>query len=305
MTKELTANRSQEFLKELVSSKLAKRVRKSPTWRHLLEREFSAHMRHFLDESLGPIAVFPVEAKHNSDSVVQLAQYYFPLQHTEQREEKQIIAEHLFSAVDKQGVPLLARGSHVLLSLGSTVFFVGLLLAKWLRDSIECGNRVQFARHAGSDLGFGEWHTDSFEVARLLGPLASVDWAPEVFLCGAPVSRKSYLGEEKRLNVPIIPERRTCDILLMGCTALDSDGTIFAGIVDDKELLKRHLDETLSTVFILATADKLGRPDNSVKRLDFNRRSLDFIVVTNEQPQGLTSCPPGIKMVTWPGGHLS
>jgi len=286
-------------------------------WKKLKNQIFSETARGFLDTSLGPVVIFP----ERIGSQLKLASHYFPIAHGEKYDEKKTIAKYLLIAKeDGDNEFLLPRQSTVLCGLGSTVFHIGLQLAHWLRDSIEFGIRTgkdlaevgqeelnEFSDQQGLPhgcLGFsqGHWHTDAFEFARLLGPLTSVPWAPRVDLIGCPVSRKHYQDGPSRSQNIIIPEgsRREghIDVLLMGCTNLDNNGDFFAGQFDDKDLLQLYLEQASSDtrVFIVATADKLGKRFRRDCQLRFTPGDHTSIIVTDSKPP-LPRKPEGFRKV--------
>lgn len=252
-------------------------------WKHLSNSIFSESAREFLDLVLGPITVFPVKEEGN---LVHRWQH-FPISFVKNHVAKARIARHLLMAKDDRGL-LLPRGSHVLLSVGSTVFFLALELARLLRKSIEEANDDVFTAYGGSF--FGDWQTESFEIARLLGPLCVRDSAPPFYLCGHLVSRKGQPQKFERLNICMFHDaaqrHSSPNVLITGCSNVDADGSIFTEHGGDQKQMERYLTllQPRGLVLIVATHDKLGSPGDSVFRVNTDRTDLRYCAITDNQP---------------------
>jgi hypothetical protein len=278
-------------------------------WRTLSHQLFSKNARAFLDLSLGPIVFFPKCPPRQRKLL--LASQNFPIAWSEKGTEKNKIAECLLNTIEETGDFLLPRGAKVLLGLGSTVFHVALVLATWLRDTIEefhGAQNPQIARK--TNFSDGQWHTDCFEFARLLGPLASPPWAPSVYLCGCEVSRKGFNIPDHRLNIPLdrsqlANSKRTIDVLIMGCMGVDDNGVIYVGNANDKDVVEQHVAEPRERIFVVATSDKIGRQFNEIHRMKFDRGDRRFYLVTDARPKNLKAPPDGFAELHWPGGRIT
>jgi hypothetical protein len=289
-------------------------------WDKFTRHIFNPTVREFLDLSLGPIVFFPTKdggndgedgnevndgdegkrrpgrRKRRGRRFATLASQYFPIAHGSGYEAKRKIARCLFGVRVKKDVWLIPREASVLLGLGSTVFHVALELARELRNGVEANRTV--LPNDNWNFGAGHWHTDSFETARLLGPLASPDWGPTVYLLNKDnvVSRKGHSEQDVRLNIPLVAEGkpREIQVVVAGCTCIDRHGAVFGGEFNDRKMIQSQLNEAADKVIFVATSDKLGRDGDRTNKFDLRRsRDREFYIVTDEKPK-LTI--PGFKI---------
>lgn len=247
--------------------------------KQLTDEEFQ---RIVLDLLHGPTTIAPTkEGGH-----VALDWKQFPIAYGPKWLEKWKIASLLLS-IKSPGAdtPLLFPDGVLVIGPGGTAFHVALQIAWRLRAKTETGSTDVFE----NDEVFREIHTDSFEVARLLSPLA-VDPAPEVYLSGTLVSRYGNRDREKLsilTNSPAQPRKgKWIDALVIGCQHIDENGTIFTwAYARHKETIEEYLTALKGQLFVVCSADKIGRGGQKRQSITNPCPKDNAYIVTNWEPR--------------------
>ncbi len=256
-----------------------------------LSREWN---RLVLDAFLGPIVVPP--RKRSERKGLTLNWVHFPIAYGPKWREKQEVADFLLRAKDQNTGSarfLFPRDLRILLATGATCFHVAMAIARMLRRSIEEDSDVVF-----EDEPFREIHTDSFEAARLLAPLAIRPTAPQIYLAGCLVSKKGHpIGKQDAPSFLVDPgapasKKREIDVLVTSCRCIDLAGGIYTDNAgEDKETVTGYLSEAKSYVFVVATSDKLGPIRSSVAQAEYKIGGRSFYLITDKQPTNNFTTP--------------
>jgi hypothetical protein len=264
-------------------------------------RLFTSMTRQYFDRQAGPYGIharFDGGAMHLPQDAIM-----FPFANTADRDMKTQIATHVLDAqIDGQW--LVDRGASVLLGPGTTVFHVAWELASRLRRSIEDDSDSVFGSHPF----LADWHSDSFEIARLLGPLATRGWAPNVYWMGYLVSRKNV--DLTTIGMLMEQQRRkpgTISTLILGCEEIDRDGAIYTKLTDHVKQIENYIEEAMNTVVVVGRSNKLSAQGGAKgRKVEYSIGKRDFYLVTETEPKPLNGGkkpPKGFRRLIWPEGE--
>lgn len=213
-----------------------------------------------------------------------IARFLFDLQHPDRKQD------------------LLPKAGVIVIGPGGTAFHVALQFAWRMRARFE----LKAKYFEASDI---ELHTNSFEVARLLGPLA-LDQTVQVFLAGINVSRSENKHRTK-VSILINPshpfEKKPIDCLLIGCQSVDEDGNVYtwAAQKDHRETVQNYLESLQKNgrVILVCTRRKFekGQGTDDAKLIIDHPVDKCFVVTNTEPPFK----PKKFRDVYWVGMPVS
>ena len=178
--------------------------------------------------------------------------------------------------------PDLAKDGVLVIGPGGTAFHVALQIAWRLRKRIE--NRLTRGEF------FQEVHTDSFEVARLLAPLAVFPEQPLlVYLSGNLVSRHANLARQKLSIITNFRKKpragQWIDALVIGCQKIDEKGSLYTwNRAKHKATINSYLEGLGGDLIVVCTSDKIGKSGKSSQMIAIEHPKDKCYLITDQEP---------------------